>query len=412
MHLCSGVHKMGKFFTTFAPFMKEAVHQRLFNPQFWLLSLSSFMFFASFNMIIPELPDYLTNIGGENYKGYIIALFTLAAGISRPFSGKLSDTVGRVPVIVFGIAITTFCGVLYPFANTIVFFFLLRFLHGFSTGFAPTGTMAYVGDVAPAHRRGEAIGLVSLFGTVGMASGPAIGSWLAQATSVNWMFYLSSFVGLLSWVFIKPLKETLPQPKKLSLAAFKINQNDFFEPRVLRPAAIYMLASMPFGVLLTLVPDFSTHIGVGNKGLFFTFFTLASGLSRFFSGQLSDTIGRIKTLKWGLAVFIVSMVLLAYSTSPLLFFTAALLYGLALGTNSPTLMAWTIDLSDERYRGRAIATVFIALEIGIGSGAWLSAEVYDNNSANFLPAFLGCAGVGLLAFLLMFKKMKKHPALD
>ena len=53
-------------------------------------------------MMIPELPGYLTRIGGAEYKGLIIALFTLMAGISRPFSGKLTDTIGRVPVMVFG----------------------------------------------------------------------------------------------------------------------------------------------------------------------------------------------------------------------------------------------------------------------------------------------------------------------
>ena len=52
-------------------------------------------------MIIPELPAFLTSLGGEDYKGLIIALFTLTAGISRPFSGKLADTIGRVPIILF-----------------------------------------------------------------------------------------------------------------------------------------------------------------------------------------------------------------------------------------------------------------------------------------------------------------------
>ncbi len=50
-------------------------------------------------MLIPELPSYLSNLGGSEYKGLIIALFTLTAGLSRPFSGKLTDTIGRKPVL-------------------------------------------------------------------------------------------------------------------------------------------------------------------------------------------------------------------------------------------------------------------------------------------------------------------------
>ena len=92
--LCLPLHAMSSPTTV--------VSKRVYGLQFWLLCLSTFLFFTSFNMIIPELPAYLTSIGGEDYKGLIISLFTLTAGISRPFSGKLADTIGRIPVMVFG----------------------------------------------------------------------------------------------------------------------------------------------------------------------------------------------------------------------------------------------------------------------------------------------------------------------
>ena len=74
----------------------------IYTLQFALVCLSSFLFSASFNMLIPELPAYLSAMGGASYKGLIIALFTLTAGFSRPFSGKLTDTIGRVPVMAVG----------------------------------------------------------------------------------------------------------------------------------------------------------------------------------------------------------------------------------------------------------------------------------------------------------------------
>jgi MFS family permease len=51
------------------------------------------------------------------------------------------------------------------------------------------------------------------------------------------------------------------------------------------------------------------------------------------------------------------------------FWSSAILYGMSWGMNSPTVQAWTADLSDERTRGRAMATMYIALEAGIGLGA-------------------------------------------
>ena len=94
-------------------------------------------------MIIPELPGYLESMGGAEYKGLIIALFTITAMISRPFSGKLADTVGRIPVIVFGSIVCFICSLLYPVLSFVAGVLWIRLLHGFSTGFTPTGQTAY-----------------------------------------------------------------------------------------------------------------------------------------------------------------------------------------------------------------------------------------------------------------------------
>src|SRR5204863_5279048 len=102
-----------------------------YSLQFWLLCLSSFFFFGSFNMVIPELPEFLTRLGGGEYKGLIISLFTLTAMISRPFSGKLADRVGRIPVMIFGSVVCLICSLIYPLLTSVYGFFLLRFFHGF-----------------------------------------------------------------------------------------------------------------------------------------------------------------------------------------------------------------------------------------------------------------------------------------
>src|SRR5210317_1889750 len=169
-----------------------------FTSQFWLLCLSSFLFFSSFNMMIPELPDYLTSLGGAEYKGYIISLFTLSAAISRPFSGKLADTIGRIPVMVIGASVCFVLGFVYPMVGTVTAFLILRFFHGFSTGFKPTGTSAYVADIVPDNRRGEAMGMLGVFGSLGIAAGPVIGGEIVRLISVNAMFYSSSIFAIMS----------------------------------------------------------------------------------------------------------------------------------------------------------------------------------------------------------------------
>ena len=102
-------------------------NKSIYTFDFGLICLSSLLFSSSYNMLIPELPMYLERLGGKQYIGLIIALFTLTAGISRPFSGKLTDTIGRKPVMLIGIIVCIICGFLYPILTTVYGFLLLRF---------------------------------------------------------------------------------------------------------------------------------------------------------------------------------------------------------------------------------------------------------------------------------------------
>ncbi|MEL6923792.1 MAG: MFS transporter, partial [Bacteroidota bacterium] len=186
----------------------QSAEQPLYTSVFALLCLSQALFSASFNMIIPELPAYLSAMGGEDYKGFIIGLFTLTAGLSRPFSGKLTDTIGRMPVQIIGTLVCVVASLIYPFATTVFSFLLLRFFHGFSTGFKPTATAAYLADIVPAARRGEGMGILGVSMQVGASIAPPIGSWVATSYSIDWMFYISSFMALLSVLILLGMKET------------------------------------------------------------------------------------------------------------------------------------------------------------------------------------------------------------
>ncbi|MFD2248283.1 MFS transporter [Pontibacter ruber] len=372
---------------------------RVYGLQFGLLCLSSFLFFASFNMIIPELPNYLSSLGGEEYKGLIISLFTLTAGLSRPFSGQLADKIGRIPVMVIGGAVCILCGFMYPLTGTVAAFLLLRFVHGFSTGFTPTGTAAYVADIIPMERRGEATGLLGLSGSLGMAAGPALGGAIASMYSLDTVFYASSAAAFLSVAVVARMQETVDNPHRFRMGLLKISRSEIIEPRVLQPSVVMLLSYFSYGIILTIIPDFSEYLGIRNKGLFFTSFTLSSLAIRFLAGRVSDRYGRVRVLRVSTAVLVLAMlgVGLASSTAELLL--AGVLFGVATGMNSPTIFAWTIDLSHEAHRGRAMATMYIALEAGIGLGALSSGWLYNNNPANFQLVFWTGAAFALISFL-------------
>ncbi len=380
--------------------------ERVYSSQFWLLCFSALLFFASFNMIIPELPEYLTKLGGADYKGLVISLFTITAMISRPFSGKLADRLGRKPVIIFGGAVCLICSLFYPWLSTIYGFFILRLFHGFSTGFSPTGVSAYVSDVIPAERRGEAMGFIGTAGAIGMASGPAIGGFVANQFGLHWMFYLSSFFAFAAIATVLSVKETLRERHEISWAIIKINKEDLFEPLVIAPCVVMILAAYAYGAMYTLLPDLGKHFGIQNKGVLFSFLTVASLMVRLIAGKASDVYGRVPVLKVTIALIMVSMVVIGLADQRWILITGICLYGLAQGSTSPTLLAWATDLSSAEHRGRGIASLYISMEMGIGLGAFISGLVYANAHENFIICFGICSALSLVAVIYLLSKRR------
>lgn len=358
--------------------MNNEENKSIYTLQFALLCLSSLLFSASFNMIIPELPNYLSSLGGAEHKGLIIALFTLTAGISRPFSGRLTDQWGRVPVMAIGSIVCVLCGFLYPILTSLSGFFLLRLLHGFSTGFKPTATSAYIADIIPSNRWGEALGMHGLCFSIGGAIGPAIGSYIALHFDINAMFYASSLFAFLSIIIVLNMKETLKENKKFNKSMLRISRTDLIEIRAIPAGIVTLLSYSAYGVILTLIPDWSEHLGIANKGLFFTAYTLASIGIRFVSGKVADRYGRVKVMMVGLVIVFMSLLAIGWGDSVQGLIIGACIYGIGTGILSPALNAWTIDLSLPQYRGKAMATMYIALEIGIGVGALLSGYIYQD----------------------------------
>ncbi|CAH0997468.1 Staphylopine export protein [Emticicia aquatica] len=366
-------------------------------------------------MLIPELPDYLTSLGGEDYKGLIISLFTLTAGLSRPFSGRLTDRIGRVPVMAFGSLVCFVCGFFYPIVTTVYPFLFLRLVHGFSTGFKPTGTAAYIADIVPINRRGEAMGMHGLLGGLGMAFGPALGSWIADTFSINVLFYVSSMFALISIAILYNIKETLPKThqEKFTINSLKIKREDMFDPMVLPAAIVIFLTSFSFGSIVTLTPDLSKSIGLKNKGFYFLVYTLASLFIRVVAGKFSDKNGRISVLRWGCMTLLVAMTLTTFASNIYIFVAAAIFFGLGMGVVSPITQAWTVDLCEEENRGRALATMYISLEAGIGLGALFSAWIYQNDASRFPIAFASMGSLTILALIYLYSpKIRRMKAND
>lgn len=377
-----------------------------YDKNFWLLCFSMFFFMASFNLILPELNGFITNLGGAEHKGLIITLFSISAGISRPFSGKLSDTIGRKRVIYFGILISSIVALLYPLSYSVAFFLILRFLHGFSAGFSPTGSTALLTDLIPADSRGKAMGIWGTFISLGIGGGQALGSLIFEYFGYNSLFMISAFFTVISLLLVLKVEETLLIKQKFDGSQLRIQAKDIFEPSVIPAAIVMLLTAFSSGIIFVITPDVSAFLGISNKGFFFGIYVISTILIRLFTSSLSDKIGRRQTLLIGCTILMISMILIATSNSVSTYTLSAVVFGLATGISSPTLFAWTADLSHEARRGIGVGTMFIALEIGIILGSASTLLFYDNSKNTILISFMVGALLSLVAALYLIWQIR------
>lgn len=254
------------------------------------------------------------------------------------------------------------------------------------------------------------MGLLGTAGTVGMAAGPAIGGAVANNLGLNFMFYTSSGFAIVSILILTGIKETLQQRNPFTHDVLKIHKRDLFEPRVLVTCIVMVLTAYAYGAVYTVIPDFGEFVGIRNKGVLFTFLTVASLSVRLIAGKASDYYGRRNVLIFSTGLAVVAMVLLGFGSTPRDLMIAVTLYGLAQGITSPTLFAWATDLSDEKHKGRGISSLYIFMEMGIGMGAFASGWIYGNRPENFFITFIICAVLAGLAFLYLVTLRKPTPA--
>ena len=382
--------------------------KRKYSKNFWILSFAMFLFMTSFNLILPELNQFITDLGGENHKGLIITLFTISAALSRPFSGKLSDTIGRKKVMIFGLIICFIVSLLYPLSVSVWFFLGLRFMHGFSAGFLPTGATAMVTDLLPAESRGQGMGIWGTFISLGIGVGQWLGSFIYNEWGMNNLFLFSSFIAVISGILILFVKETLEKTEKFKPQLLQITLKDVFEPSVLPAATVMFLTATCSGIIFVLTPDMSTFLGIENKGWFFGIYVLSTILVRLLTSSVSDKIGRRKTLIIGILFLIFSMILIGYAKDWKAYTAAAVVFGIATGISSPTLFAWTADLSHPERRGVGTGTLFIALEIGIMVGSFSTLLTYNNTLESITNGFLLGAFFAFFALVYLFWHLKKR----
>jgi DHA1 family tetracycline resistance protein-like MFS transporter len=359
---------------------------------------------VGFGIVLPLLPLYAEDPFGASPAtvGLLVASFSLAQLVFAPVWGRVSDRVGRKPVLVLSLAGTAVGSLLLGLAGSVPMLFVGRVVDGIS-GASVSVAQAAVADIAPPDQRPRLLGLLGAAFGLGFVAGPAIGG-LAALGGHKLPFLLASGLAAVNAVVAwRRLPETHPAPERRrresrqdrpaspvrgDLAAFVV------------VAFVSLVAFSAFEATFAMFGERRLGLRLASAG---AVFTAIGGLIVVVNTTLVqptvDRFGERGTLRLGLLSNAVGLVVLAGVHSWVALAPALVLLTVGQGLLTPTLSSAVARRTEAHRRGGALGVQqsagALARVVGPAAGGFAFEHV-GVSSPYFAGAALLVVAVALL----------------
>jgi MFS transporter, DHA1 family, multidrug resistance protein len=167
-----------------------------------ILFLVMFLVMIGFGIIIPVLPFYAEDMGANPTQlGLLMAVYSLMQLIFAPMWGRLSDKIGRKPVMMIGIAGLALSFFIQAISTQLWMLFAARIIGGILSSANMPTAMAYVADITTEENRGKGMGIVGAAVGLGFVFGPAVGGIFSK-NSLSMPFYLAGASSLITLILV------------------------------------------------------------------------------------------------------------------------------------------------------------------------------------------------------------------
>lgn len=325
------------------------------SPLFFLF-ITIFVDFLAFGIIFPLLPYYVEGFGASAFTiGLIVSSFSLMQFIFSPIWGRVSDKVGRKPIILISLLGTSISLLGFGLAKSIAWLFATRILAGFFTAASLPTTYAYVSDFTEEKDRAGGFGMLGAAWGMGMVFGPAFGGVLSRI-SIATPFFAAAAIAFLNFIFAYFF---LP-PSESKEDRLQLEKEGLFNlTRVIRQLrgevgglfVIFFMAAFTLSSLEIVFPLFAQlRFGFNETsiGFFFAFIGVMVAITQgVIVSKAVSSFGEVTTVIIAHLFMIFGYFIMAFATGiPILFLTAGIL-AMGIALNEPSLAALISKLSKE-----------------------------------------------------------------
>ncbi|WP_427114114.1 MFS transporter [Megasphaera sueciensis] len=385
-----------------------------------ILSCNIVFMSASYTMLIPFLPMYLTRELGVDpasvniWSGVVFSATFAVSAVMAPIWGRLSDKKGKKLMAIRAsllLSISYFLGGIVTTPMQLVF---MRMFQGFAAGLWPM-ELAIMTLYAPRQKIGICLGIMQGVMTAGGIIGPLFGGILAELFGMRMSFYLASaalFLNCLVFIFVikEPPEEdrsTTPVKNTSAESSWGLLKVPLLRNMLIYAAFVQMVILILQPILTTYISSMAQHIDklVLVSGLVFSLSGFASAISAPLWGRFGQHKGFFTSFSWALITAGICMVLQALPNNLYLFAVSQFAVGLFFAGINPSINAILAENTDSHTKGRIFGLMFSAQQIGAMIGPILGGVIATFIGIKFV--FIA-AGFILIAISLLSRKHRRE----
>lgn len=398
------------------------------SQQVAVLFLSMFIFTLGFSVTVPVMPYFAKQLGGSVVDvGMLMAAFSAMEFVFATVWGKVSDAVGRKPVILIGLLGFTASFAIAGLSSQLWMLYASQIIAGaLAAGIFPAA-MAYIADSTSNEQRGSLMGLMGAASGLGVIFGPASASFFA-IWGLSVPYFAAAALGLLTAIIaFMWLKEPARVAAKTEIKRKPAGFLQGFKPGLL---AFFLLMFLAMVIMASLEATFGYYAmdrfslsetpspmpllwtsvmltGTNTLGIAFTFFGIAGVITQaLVVGKMMEKIGEEKTIAIGLVLSALGAAMIVLSPELISIVISASVLAVGSGLMMPGINTAVSRRTDEDSQGVVMGMLGSFNSIGRTLGPILGGFAYSMAMA--LP-YVASAVLSILsaaAFELYTRKSK------